>query len=108
MADIPGPDTGAPSAATPPFTGWPDSERVGWAQRFAGAPFWPELAALLAGSMPAAPDRQSTYRYDSRGGWTKVGDRAGKSEKPGASPGQRRRQLDGTGGSVGGAACLMS
>lgn len=34
-----------------PATGWPDSERAGWGQRFAGARFWPELAALLVGSI---------------------------------------------------------
>ena len=34
-----------------PATGWPDSERAGWAQRFAAAPFWPEVIALLAGSI---------------------------------------------------------
>lgn len=34
-----------------PATGWPDSERAGWARRFAGAPFWPEVIALLAGSV---------------------------------------------------------
>jgi hypothetical protein len=34
-----------------PATGWPDADRAGWAQRFAGAPFWPEVAALLVGSI---------------------------------------------------------
>jgi hypothetical protein len=34
-----------------PATGWPDTDRAGWAQRFAGAPFWPEVTALLLGSI---------------------------------------------------------
>lgn len=37
-----------------PATGWPDSERAGWAQRFAAAPFWPEVTALLVGSVVGA------------------------------------------------------